>query len=77
MRAFHINILKFAFVLTFVAQCARAAEPYAVTFQQGIEAKMRDGATLGLTSIDRKRKEHSLFYCSAHRTTRTARRALA
>ena len=46
MRAFHINILKFAFILTFVAQCARAAEPYAVTFQQGIEAKMRDGTIL-------------------------------
>src|SRR5678809_1324712 len=46
MRAFHRNVLKFAFVLMIVAQCAWAADPYPVMFQQGIEAKMRDGTIL-------------------------------
>jgi uncharacterized protein len=46
MRACHRNLLKFALVMLIVAPCAWAADPYAVTFQQGIEAKMRDGTIL-------------------------------
>ena len=47
MFILHRNFLAVAFVyLTIAAHCAWAMDPYAVTVEQGVVVKMRDGAVL-------------------------------
>src|ERR1700704_6324246 len=57
MFILHRNFLAVTFLsVTFASHCARAAEPYAITVEQGVEVKMRDGTVLR-ADIYRPKKE--------------------